>query len=462
MPLSKKQKELAKIADIPFYDEVNDKLINRTIVVDGGVRSGKTLWASTIGFFELCYSLARKKTIPVYVVTDNETKQGFIDYKDASLVESANRFMVASNASSRQAYYNVTSRINQYAKERGFIVKRTRPQNDDFTYRKGNVIFTIETYALPTNDSWEQYTGASFRSVFIDEASLISKKNIEYTLDRTISFADGKAIMVCNPAGSDSHWFYQEYIKDHQDKSILYYHFTLIDNPIIHPSVVENYRKIYSQNVFDQRILGKWIANEGSVYKKLPEISYESVFDFIYFGIDYGEADATSCVAVGFKNENYYIIDQYYHSNRKNKYKQNSINDYAREIKNFMIDTVTKYNVKANAYVETTPLSMYNLLSRELDLIRLVNIKKVDKRKVNHRSKSAIQERIDITNMLINANRLFILDKELPVFKAFDSAVYGKDNNRLDDGSTDIDSLDSFEYAIKVDFKRIMKSLNVE
>ena len=61
---------------------------------------------------------------------------------------------------------------------------------------------------------------------------------------------------------------------------------------------------------------------------------------------------------------------------------------------------------------------------------------------------------------MINSGHLFITNQDLPIYKAFRNAKYKK-NTRADDGTSDIDSLDAFEYAIKADFNYLIKKLGV-
>jgi len=429
MPLSKKQLELIKIKNAK----------ENIIVIDGGVRSGKTHFSSTIGFFELI----------LHQQINNPLLEG-------------NQYLVLGTPSAKNAYINVTSRIVEYAKQRGFSVRKIRPQNYDYEFTRNDIKFTIDTYACSTEFSWQQYQGRTIRSVFIDEASIIDRKNIEVAMDRTLSFTDAKTIMTSNPMGSTNHWFYQTYIQDHESKNIKYFHLTLMDNPIIPNDRIEQYRRIFTPNMFAQRVMGQWVLDEGAIYQVLPEQSRTEELSHIYFGMDYGESDATSVVAVGVTSDmNYYILDQYYHSNRTSMDKKNILN-YQDEIVNFINDTINHWDVQAIMYCETSPQSMYNLLRRDGRIDRRIAIKSVNKSKVNYKSKTAIQERIDVTNLLLTNKRLHIFDKSLPIYTAFVNAEYDDNGNRIDNGNSDIDSLDSFEYAIKVDFKIIMRTMGYE
>lgn len=289
----------------------------------------------------------------------------------------------------------------------------------------------------------------------------MSEKNIASAIDRTSSFDDAKIIMTANPMGSKEHWFYRNYIDDAENKGIKVIHFVMQDNLAIKNEKIEQFRKIFTTSMYQQRVLGQWVVSEGMVYGRLPEVGRTDKITHIYFGLDVGEHDATTVVAVGYYKDTYYIIDQYYHKN-KDSYEKKLITDYQKDIVDFINGILDTFKVPAILYCETSPSSMYNLLRRDGRINTKIAIKAVNKGKVNYKSKDAIQERIDVTNLLINNDMLKIFDKDLQIYKAFSSAQYDKKNNRLDDGTSDIDSLDAFEYAIKIDFKLIMKKIEYE
>ena len=71
--------------------------------------------------------------------------------------------------------------------------------------------------------------------------------------------------------------------------------------------------------------------------------------------------------------------------------------------------------------------------------------------------KSAVNGRIQATIRLVNAGRLWITDDCDSLSTALQQAVWSDKatkDERLDDGSSDIDSLDAFEYSWERDIKR--------
>ena len=75
--------------------------------------------------------------------------------------------------------------------------------------------------------------------------------------------------------------------------------------------------------------------------------------------------------------------------------------------------------------------------------------------------KKTITDRIRCTVRLMGAGRFFITDDCESLETALSDAVWNKDvkdkDERLDDGSTDIDSLDAFEYTIERDMKYLIQ-----
>ena len=74
--------------------------------------------------------------------------------------------------------------------------------------------------------------------------------------------------------------------------------------------------------------------------------------------------------------------------------------------------------------------------------------------------KRAINDRIRCTVRLMGAGRFWITNDCESLQTAFSDAVWNQDikerDERLDDGSTDIDSLDAFEYTIERDMKYLI------
>ena len=73
--------------------------------------------------------------------------------------------------------------------------------------------------------------------------------------------------------------------------------------------------------------------------------------------------------------------------------------------------------------------------------------------------KMRIKDRIDATVRLMGADRLKITEDCESLKIALQDAVWNdktKEDERLDDGTSDIDSLDAFEYTFERDIKYLL------
>lgn len=405
------------------------KVKQHLISLVGAFRSGKTLFGA-FGFSELM----------IWQQTKEQVYEG-------------NRYAVVGHANVTATYKNVVVRMLEYLRLRGYSIKKTGMF--DYEISNGSELFYIETFSVNNVRSYEKLQAGTYRSIFIDEAPLMSNSSIENIIGRCATFNDWKVVMTGNPEGNDSHPYYETYLTGNTD--VLYVHFTMLDNPINTDEKILYFKNVFTETMYQQKVLGQWVAVEGMVYPNVPKlIDKPDAFDFIYVGMDYGESDATSCVAVGVIKDTYYIFDQYYHKNGNGK--NLTLLDYKKEIAEWVNAIDSKYDCNVSMYIETSPMTVYTTFTRDYEIGRGVNIYKVNKAKENSKSSSAIQERIDVTNMLINMDKLFITDTSLQIYKAFKNAQYHK-GQRLDNGTTDIDSLDAFEYAIKIDIKYIINSI---
>lgn len=68
-------------------------------------------------------------------------------------------------------------------------------------------------------------------------------------------------------------------------------------------------------------------------------------FEEIAIGVDFGTANPTTFVAIGYADYRFYVIDAYYHTNRKTN-NTKAPSDYARDLLYFGEDLKKKYNIK--------------------------------------------------------------------------------------------------------------------
>lgn len=80
-------------------------------------------------------------------------------------------------------------------------------------------------------------------------------------------------------------------------------------------------------------------------------------------------------------------------------------------------------------------------------------------------AKIKITDRIRLTCILMGGGRFWLMPEAATLRDALATALYsGKHpgvDERLDDGSTDIDTLDAYEYTIERDFQEVDEHMNI-
>lgn len=411
-------------------------LKQRLIIAEGAFRTGKTLFLAW-GFANL-----------------------IIDQQENRPVFEGNRYAVAGQTNVSATFTNVVQRTVYWLTLRGYTCEKYHGWNYKCYKTTGEgeerrtVVFYIETFAINDSTSYERLQGGTYRSVFLDEGPLMSEDNIDNIMGRCATFDDHKVVMTGNPEGPTTHWFYKKFLKG--NKQVYHIHFNMLDNPINSKETVNYYKDILSDSVYQKKVLGRWVATTGQCYPKLPDVRpLPQDLDEVMLGMDYGQVDATTVVAVGVKDDHYYIFGQYYHKNGEGEPK--TLVEYKTDVARFVNPMTKVHKCPITLTVETSPSPVLPFLTRDYEIEQIVDIVPVDKSKVDPKSKSAIDERVQVINMLINMGRLHITDTNLPVYEAMSNAVYDdKKGVRLDNGTTDIDSLDGMEYAIKRDFTHII------
>lgn len=329
--------------------------------------------------------------------------------------------------------------------------------------------------------------GASIKYCYGDEIAKWNKEvfqMLKSRLDKTYSCFDG----ACNPE-HPTHWL-KEFI-DNVELDIYLQKYTIFDNPFLNPGFVEDLCKEYEGTIYyDRLILGLWKRADGSIYKRFadnPEaFRCEIVDEFttdpehkqfrkeditsIEIGLDFGgNQSGHSFVARGYTDDYRDVIalksrrvmakdeEEDIDSNRLNKlfckFVQEVIDDYSVCVKSG--DYVQYCNVESVFWDNAETVlgnSVRNAVEKEFPWIA---VKPAKKRPIN--------DRIRCTVKLMGAGRFFITKDCESLQTAFSDAVWNKEavgkDERLDDGSTDIDSLDAFEYTIERDMKYLIEEV---
>lgn len=298
--------------------------------------------------------------------------------------------------------------------------------------------------------------GASIKYCYGDE---IAKWNQEVfqmlksRLDKAYSRFDG----TCNPE-SPEHWL-KAFIDDETlNKYVQEY--TIFDNPFLSKEFIENLCKEYAGTVYyDRFILGKWVRAEGLCYPTIANGKNELILtkipqiQFIICGVDFGgNKSSHTFTATGYGPNLQYIVVLEAKKIDAAGVDPQELNDrfeaFIRMVKSKY--SVSSVEVRCDSAEQTLINGFVNLSKR-----------KVLGAVIKNAIKSKINDRINLITRLVAQHRLYWMEWAMASYNAMATCVYnskdGHEDERLDDGSTDIDSVDSTEYTIEVHADKLLK-----
>lgn len=329
--------------------------------------------------------------------------------------------------------------------------------------------------------------GASIKYCYGDEVAKWNKEvfqMLKSRLDKPYSCFDGS----CNPE-HPTHWL-KEFL-DNEELDIYLQRYTIFDNPFLPEEFVQQLCKEYEGTIYyDRLILGLWKRAEGAIYKRfadnpekfrcevVDEVSEDAdIKQFwkedivsIEIGLDFGgNQSGHSFVARGYTDDYREVIGiMSKRIKAKDEDEDIDSNKLDELFCEFVQQVIDRYgvSVKHGDYVEYCNVESVYYDNAETVLGNSIR-NAVDKRfpwiSVRPAKKKAINDRIRCTVRLMGSNRFYITKDCESLQIAFSDAVWNQDvkdkDERLDDGSTDIDSLDAFEYTIERDMKTLIQEV---
>ncbi|MGN1340324.1 MAG: phage terminase large subunit [Oscillospiraceae bacterium] len=297
-------------------------------------------------------------------------------------------------------------------------------------------------------------------SAYCDELTLFPKDFFTMLLSR-LSAPGAKLFATTNP-DVPTHWLKKEYL-DNKNlvDDLLSIFFSIDDNTTLPADYVASLKKEYTGVFYDRFILGKWVVAAGAVYRIFSDSpsSYNIAaaelphLDQINVGLDFGgNKSAHALVACG--------ITQDYR--RVFALKSEHIpaagmtpQELDKRVYDFCADIKQRYGIVPTLYgdsAEQTLIAGLRLALKPLGII----VKNALKREIN--------DRIQATTRLMAGGRFKLISEECgSLIEAFQGAVYDDKvigaEVRLDDGTSDIDTLDAFEYSFERYIPRLIKSI---
>lgn len=319
------------------------------------------------------------------------------------------------------------------------------------TSRNTATLFGEEVYCLGAEKVSQvaKIQGASFKYVYGDEVAKWSEgvfDMLKSRLDREYSCFDGS----CNPE-YPTHWF-KRFLDS--DADIYLQKYTIFDNPYLPPEIVRELCREYRGTIYEDRLIyGRWKRAEGAVYRRFadaPESFMGSAeprrISRIVVGVDFGgNGSGHSFVATGFYPDG--RVQGLMSRRHMNADYPGGIdaNILAGLFLAFMGDVSAKYGTPETVYWDNAETVLGNSL-------RNACAEQYPRAAVLPAAKRRIKDRIDYTVRLMGAGLFSLTEDCATLSTALQEAVWNdkaKDEERLDDGSSDIDTLDAFEYTIE-------------
>lgn len=263
-----------------------------------------------------------------------------------------------------------------------------------------------------------------------------------------------------NPA-DPNHWlklFIDDLLETNPD-SIYLQEWSIYDNPFLPREFVRALESEYAGTVYyDRYILGKWTRAEGIIYRPFADNNEDYIIDeipdnimYITCGVDFGgNKSKHSFTCTGFTrffNEVIILESERVETDL-------TPDKLEKKYAEFISMCIKKYKKPILTYAD----SAEQVLIRGFKDIILKNYLKNE---IYNAKKMQVKDRINLVIRLLGQKRLFVRRHCKSVINALNTAIWDKDHpdERLDDGTTDIDTMDSLEYSIEPHYKELIDRL---
>lgn len=315
-------------------------------------------------------------------------------------------------------------------------------------------------------DSYKKIRGNSYGMWIATEINLHHKESIKEAFNRTAAANMRKFFWDLNPS-SPNHFIYSDHIDKYQamvDDGIKfggynYKHFTIDDNINISDQRKKDIKLQYDPNSvwYKRDILGLRVVAEGLIYKQFADCPDDYLFkekpyelQMIQIGVDFGgnnSKHAFVCTGISRGFKKVYAL-------RSERLEPDKPTDLYNQLIDFVRIIQSTYGNVDLIYADSAEQVLIKGMQKAL-LDANLNIK------IKNSIKNPINDRIRLVNTLIASDRFFYTKDCESLVDALSTAVWKEEEMediRLDDGTSDIDTLDAFEYSIEKFIKVLMNT----
>lgn len=352
-------------------------------------------------------------------------------------------------------------------------------QGPKTNYKQRVVIFSGAALA----NSYKKIRGNSYGMWIATEINLHHDNTIKEAFNRQLAAKRRKIFWDLNPDNPNAD-IYTKYIDNYRNKAIKgellggvnYEHFTIFDNINIPESSRNAFISQYEPGTiwYKRDIEGKRCVAEGLIYRSFADAVSDNPTDnqFIYnrpekpsanefikviIGVDFGgTGSGHAFVATGITPGYDKVIALASERHFGEDVDPDRLGDLFVAFVKKILDT---YGRISAIYCDSAEQVLIRGLQTSLRKAGLAWVASL----IHNAAKISINDRINLTVSLMAQGRFLYRQDCKTLRVALCSAVWSdKDptkNERLDDGSTDIDTLDAFEYSIEHDYKRLIKKI---
>lgn len=350
---------------------------------------------------------------------------------------------------------NVVNTLKQQLISLGYEYEEKRTENL-IVITDGNHTNYFYQFGGKDESSQDLIQGMTLGGVLFDEVALMPQSFVAQAEARC-SVAGSKLWYNCNPKGP-SHWFKKEYVDIAKDKKLLYLHFTMKDNLTLTQEVRERYERMFTGVFYIRNVLGLWVTAEGKIYTAFTKDNIIPVTDWyardkdgkythplrkkisvVTMGVDFGGNKSSHAFNLtGFTSG----FNELVTLKEKRILEDVTPNELEDAFLEFVRECIAEYPQLTTVYCD----SAEQVLIRGFKTVLRNNGIALA---VKNARKGEIIDRIRFYCQMMNQMRYFIVSNCKETIQAFDDAVWEEDKEdvRLDDGSTNIDSLDAQEYS---------------
>ena len=348
-----------------------------------------------------------------------------------------------------------------------YRIKDKRSDNV-ITIESGNIKNSFYIFGGKDESSQDLIQGITLAGVLLDEVALMPQSFVNQATGRC-SVEGARFWFNCNP-DTPYHWFYQNWIKKADEKKALHLHFTMDDNLTLSEEIKKRYQSMYSGTFYERYILGLWVAAEGLIYKLFADdfrnekrmmITQKPDLSRIVIGVDFGgSSSAHSFVATGTDrgfNNFYALLSERVRCKDDNgnqiEINPNKLGELFCE---FVYRVIAVYGTVNIVYCDSAEQTLI------LGLRSTAKKKGLGWLRIENALKTTINDRIRCICRLQAQGRFKYMGYGCEsLCNALSTAVWNPKvltkDERLDDGTSDIDTLDAFEYTFERDITKFIR-----